>query len=165
MLDPTFERAVGRLRRLFETSAGAIELPTVVRAADSLLIDSAVRERSRAMRTVFADQSIATTRVAINDQLLAENFNRFDRFLFGELRGGGDRMPISAQELAARRAAAYLSQKFIFFACEHSELSRRRSIATFCSTSARSRASPTSPDRNSPCESPQPFPVLFGKSR
>src|SRR6266542_2153508 len=122
MLDPIFERAVIRLRRLFETSAGAIELPTVVRAADSLLVDSAVRERRRAMRTVFADQSIATIRVAINDQLLAENFNRFDRFLFGELRGGGHRMPISAQELPARRAAAYLSLAFIFFTCDHNKL-------------------------------------------
>src|SRR6266508_4249955 len=119
MFDPIFERAVGGLCRLFETSAGAIELPTVVRAADSLLVDSAVRERSRAMRAVLADQSIAAIRVAIDDQLLAENFNRFDRFLFGELRGGGHRMPISAQELAAGRAAAYLSQEFIFFACEH----------------------------------------------
>src|SRR6266542_5749417 len=71
------------------------------------------------MRAVLADQSITTIRVAINDQLLAENINRFDRFLFGELRGGGYRMPISSQQLAARRAAAYLSQKFIFFACEH----------------------------------------------
>ncbi len=119
MLDPIFERAVGGLRRLFETSAGAIELPAMVWTANSLLVNVSVSERRRPMRTVFADQSIATIRVAINDQLLAENFDRFDRFLFGELRGGGHRIPISAQELAARRAAAYLSQEFIFFPCEH----------------------------------------------
>ena len=42
MFDAVFERAVRRLRRLFETFARAIELPTVVRATNSLVIDAAV---------------------------------------------------------------------------------------------------------------------------
>ena len=42
MLDAVFERAVRRLRRLFETFARAIELPTVVRATNSFVVDAAV---------------------------------------------------------------------------------------------------------------------------
>ncbi len=60
------------------------------------------------MRTMLADQAVAPGLVAIDYQLLAENFDGSDRLFLGQLGGGGHRMPIAAQQLAAGRAAAYL---------------------------------------------------------
>src|SRR5581483_5962999 len=107
------------LGRLLEAFARAIEFPAVVRTANALLVDPAVGQRSGSVRAVLADQAVVAFFIAEDNQLFVENFHRADRFFLGELRRRRDRMPVPAQQLAAGRAAADLSEQFVFLGSEH----------------------------------------------
>src|SRR5262244_1436259 len=75
MLDSILERAPRRLRRLFETSTCAIELPAMIGTPNPLFVDPPVCERRGAMWTMFTDQTEVPFLVAIDDQFLAEKGN------------------------------------------------------------------------------------------
>src|SRR6185295_7926882 len=64
MLDLIFEPARLGLRRLLKTLAGAVELPTMIRAADPFLIDAAECQRRFAVRALLGDHAVATASVA-----------------------------------------------------------------------------------------------------
>jgi hypothetical protein len=59
---------------------------------------------------MFTDQTEVPLLVTIDDQFLAENFHGANGFFFGQFRCRGHRVPVAAQQLAARRAAAHLSE-------------------------------------------------------
>jgi hypothetical protein len=67
MFDPIFERAAYWLRRLLQAFACAVIFPTVIRTADTLVIDSPVRQGSQPMRAMFADQSVFSLLVTVNN--------------------------------------------------------------------------------------------------
>src|SRR5262245_24222321 len=67
VFDAFFERAARRFCRLFQTLAGAVKFPTVIRTADTLVIDSPIGQGSQAMRAMFADQSIFAMLIAVNN--------------------------------------------------------------------------------------------------
>src|SRR5215510_592210 len=78
VFDPFFERAASRFCRLFQTLAGAVKFPAVIRTADTLVIDSSVGQGSQAMRTMLSDQSVFALLVAVNNQFFAQNLDRPD---------------------------------------------------------------------------------------
>src|SRR5215470_9877037 len=92
----------------------------MIRTADPLFFNPTIGERCQAMRTMLAHQPVIGFFIAIDDQLLAKNFYRSDRFVFGQFRGSRYGVPITAQQLAARRATADLSQQFVFSSRQHS---------------------------------------------
>jgi hypothetical protein len=55
---------------------------------------------------MFANEPVLSRRITIDDQLFVQDLYGLDGFLFGKLPGGGNRVPIAAQQFAARRAAA-----------------------------------------------------------
>ncbi len=115
MFDLVFETAVDRFRRLFETFSRTVEFPTVIRAADAFAIDAAESQRSFSVRALFGDHTVAAALVAIDHQIFAHQPKRFDRLRLGQFAGADHRHPVAPQILAARRAAADLRQRFIFF--------------------------------------------------
>jgi hypothetical protein len=62
------------------------------------------------MRAVLADKTVVAAFIAIDDQLLPKDLHRPNRLLVRKLTGGLNRMPITAQQLAARRAPSHLSE-------------------------------------------------------
>ena len=55
MFDAVLERAVRGLGRLFQTPAGLIEFPTMIRAANAFFFNPALRQRRRTVRAMLAD--------------------------------------------------------------------------------------------------------------
>src|SRR5689334_6155813 len=120
------------------------------------------------MRAMLAHQPVIASLVSIDDQLLAKNFHRTDRFFLSQFRGSRHGVPIPAQQLTAGSATADLSQQFIFFTGQH-RLNFVIGGAACCapiffSAFARSRAFPTLPNPNSLCESHPPSLALSDKS-
>src|SRR5262249_38660815 len=100
--------AAVRLARLLQAAAFNVEQPAMVAAADAALLDLAVVERRAAMAAARIDQARPAGAVAEQDQLLAEHLD-------GARRGSGvgrhaHGMPVAAQQLAHRRAAADLGK-------------------------------------------------------
>src|SRR5262245_28640313 len=122
MLDSIFERAAGRLGGLFEAFTRAIEFPAMIGTPNPLFVDPSVCERRGAMRTMLTDQAVVPFLVAIDDQFLAENFHGANGFFFGQFSCRGHRVPVAAEQLAARRAAVHLSEELVFFARKHDRL-------------------------------------------
>src|SRR5262245_16734450 len=110
MLDSILDRAPRRLRRLFETSTCAIELPAMIGTPNPLFVDPPVCERRGAMWTMFTDQTEVPFLVAIDDQFLAESFHGANGFFFGQFRCRGHRVPVAAQPPSATCVAADLSE-------------------------------------------------------
>src|SRR5256885_2188438 len=63
--------------------------------------------------------SDAAQLVAEQHQALAEKAHEAGRLLGGQLLRHSDRVPVAPQHLAAWRAGAHLSKKFVFFLRQH----------------------------------------------
>src|SRR5215475_3352135 len=94
VFDSFFERAARRFCGLFQALAGVIKFPTMIRTSDTFVIDSPVGQGSQAMRAMFADQSIFALLIAVDNEFFAQNLDRPDGRLFGELPLGGNRVPV-----------------------------------------------------------------------
>ena len=81
MLDLIFISSLRRLGGLLETFPAGIVFPTVVGAADALIVHATEGERCRPMRTVFSDEAVPSFCVAVDDKFFAENFDRPDGLL------------------------------------------------------------------------------------
>ena len=58
-------RSVGIFKRLFDAPAAVIVFPAMVRAADTVVLDKTIVERSSAMRTVLADETVSAVGLSI----------------------------------------------------------------------------------------------------
>src|SRR5262245_49847744 len=63
VLDTVLVGAVRRLGWLLQATSRSVEFPTVIRAADALLIDVAVYERRPPMRAMLGDKSVSRFRL------------------------------------------------------------------------------------------------------
>ena len=113
-----FECAVARFGGLFQTGPTTVELPAVIRAAQSVRFGNAVRQRSSAMRAALRYQAHVACFGAIQRQVFAEHRHRLDGF-GNKLRQRRDGMPVPPQEGAHRRAQPNLCQPFICFSGQH----------------------------------------------
>src|SRR5581483_8182461 len=95
--------AIG-LAGLLEAAPLGVELPAVIAAADTVLLDLAVIKGGAAVAAARVQEAGAAVPVAEQDQILAQ-----DAHFSGDIGGVGgepDRMPVAPQQLAHRRAAA-----------------------------------------------------------
>src|SRR5581483_10891970 len=67
----------------------------------------------------LADHAVAPAAVAVDNQIFAEQAKGFHRLFIAELARARHRHPVTAQQLARRRAASDPRQGFVFFAREH----------------------------------------------
>ena len=88
---------------LLQALPALIELPTVIEAADALLLDRAAGQIGAAVRAMARDEPETAAEVFVERQVLAEEPHRLDRVVV-ELAGAGDRHPVAPQQIAHRRA-------------------------------------------------------------
>src|SRR5262245_19324127 len=69
VFDLVFKSALNGLSGLFKTLPGAVEFPTVIRAANAFLIDAAKSERSFAMRALLGNHTVAASPVAEHNKI------------------------------------------------------------------------------------------------
>src|SRR6185312_158048 len=79
--------------RLLEAIAFSIEMPAVIRAAQSAIFDVAVREIGAAMRTMPVEQAVMAALILIERQILTHQPHRLGRLLI-EFAGARDWPPI-----------------------------------------------------------------------
>ncbi len=124
-----FERAIGGLVRLLQALAGAVEFPTVIRAADTVGLRNSVEERCAAMRTRFLNQPKPAAAVFEEDERFAEQAHGLRPAVL-HLRGRGDRLPIAPHQRAHRGTRADAGQPFVLFLCQHdASLARRKRLS------------------------------------
>ena len=89
--------ATAGLPRLLQTASCDIIEPTVIKAPQSPILDSAVAEIRAAMRAMESDKSRTLLIVTEQDQLLAEYFNFDRRPAFGQFLSQSHWLPIPPQ--------------------------------------------------------------------
>ena len=111
-LDPAGERGVRRLSGHFQTLAGLVIQPAVVRAAEPVLLGDAKEQVHPAMGARGVDEPQLATRVTVEDEILAQEANRFGRVLL-QLCQPGDGLPVAAHQLAHRGSGTNLGQSIV----------------------------------------------------
>ncbi len=99
----------GVLVRLLDAAAGVVVAPAVITAAQPAFLDDAAGEVRAAVRAVPVDEAVGAGAIPVEREILAEQAHRLHRVVL-ELSDRGDRMPVTAQQLAHRRAGADLRQ-------------------------------------------------------
>lgn len=109
-----------RFGRCFQAAAVGGEFPAVEGAAHAIAFVARVLEVGAAMRALAVEQAVAARGVAPQDQVLSEQAHRLQRALGHrrvepglEFVEQGDRVPVAAQKLAARRVRADAGDQFI----------------------------------------------------
>ncbi len=121
--DPLVRRLL--FERPLEARAGrAVELPAVVRAANPVGLDEPEPERGAAMRAALGDAAERPVAGAQDDQILAQDADALLARFAAEFGGRAHRLPVTAQQRAARRAGADAREPFVLFVREHQKNSR-----------------------------------------
>ena len=81
-----------------------VEQPAVKRAAQAAVLQPAEREIGAAMRAGATDQAVAALLVPEDDEVFAEQPDRLDRPVAGELVDQRGRLPIAAHQRSRRLA-------------------------------------------------------------
>src|ERR1700722_4531771 len=89
------------LKRLMKASAGVVEQPAVVIAAQAALLDEAVRQVRAPVRAVLVDEPVVPALIAVQSQVLAQDAHRLHGLL-AELRRTRDGMPVTPQQFSHR---------------------------------------------------------------
>ena len=90
--------AVVGLGRRLQAFAVHVEQPAMKRAAQAAVFEPAVGEVGAAMRAGAADQAVAALVVLEDDEVFAEQPDRLDRPVAGQLVDQRGRLPIAAQQ-------------------------------------------------------------------
>src|SRR5690242_21782260 len=107
------------LKRLFDTSAASVVLPTVIGAANAISFDKAVVKRCAAMGTALANKTIAAVLVTIEQQVFAKYAHSLFRLFLSELDRRSDRMPIAPEQPPGRCSRPDPGEKMILFLSQH----------------------------------------------
>jgi hypothetical protein len=92
----------------------------VIRTSNAFVIDPPVGKRCEAMAALLGDKPVPRLRLAgperqaEHHELLAQELDRLDRLLLGQLAGHCHRMPVATQQLAGGSARSNPRQNFIF---------------------------------------------------
>src|SRR6185503_8005858 len=101
----------------------------------------AVIERCAAVGTVLAHQAVAAASIAIEQQVLTQDANSLLGLCAGELDGGGNRVPVAAQQVSGRGSGSDGGEQLILVFTEHVQRSCNKSCgqfrATICEAAAR----------------------------
>jgi hypothetical protein len=96
------------------------EFPTVIEAANTVVLDTAKHERGAAMHAQFFENADFAATVAKGDQILAEEPHiEWRPVRHGKLRGRTGRQPVAAHHAAHRHAGTDTSQQFVFGCSDH----------------------------------------------
>ena len=117
-LDLVLEADVLGLVGLVQAVARVAEFPAVIGTPDAVLGRDAVKQRRAAMRALFLDQAAAALTVAKQHQVLAEQAHAH-RPAVRQFRGGGDRLPVAAEQIAGRGSRANPGQQVVLFGRQH----------------------------------------------
>ena len=88
-----------------------------------MLFGDAVREVDAAMRAQPLEEPKRPRPVAVEDEVFAEQAHSLRRLVV-ELSGGGDGVPVTAHQLAHRRAGADLREFSVVLDAEHGQSPR-----------------------------------------
>src|SRR5260221_14292433 len=97
---------------------GLAEQPAVIGATQAALVRNAILQVDATVEAAIADEAEAAARVAIEDEILAENAHLADG-VFRQLHDGSDRDPVAPHQLAAGRAGSDTRQPVIHCFAEH----------------------------------------------
>src|SRR6185312_4024802 len=97
---------------LLEAASLNVEKPAVIDAAQPAILDAPVTEIGAAMRALQAEQTKAALVVAEQHQILAHDPYMKRRAARHDIARQGDRLPVAAHEVAARRTRPGLRQQF-----------------------------------------------------
>src|SRR5579871_4098694 len=110
---------LSRLERLFEAIASIVVEPTMIGAANPLLLDEPVVKGSASMGALLADESVPAIWRAKEDEILAKQAHTLLGVFDGEVARAAERLPIAAEKLPAGRARSYARQQLVFLLREH----------------------------------------------
>ena len=123
--------AFGLGRRL-QALSRHVEQPAVEGAAQAALLQPAVGEIGAAVRAGARDQAVAAVLVAEQHEVLAEQAQRLDRAISGELVNKRGRLPVAPHQLARGRAGAGAGDEIVLLGAQHAG-SPVRSFRDVCS--------------------------------
>ena len=109
--------AFRRLRWLLQAAPRGVVKPTMIETAQPAILYPAVTKIGAAMCAVEAEQAWPTALVAKQDQLLAQNPDRYR--CAAELLGKRDRMPVTAHESTTGSIRTGEGKQPIIFLGEH----------------------------------------------
>ena len=119
LLDVGAQVAVVGLRRRLQAFAVHVEQPAVKRAAQSAVFQAPVSEIGAAMRTVTADQAVASFVVLERDEVLAEKPHRLYRAVAREFVDERGRLPIAPHQRAGSGAGPGTGDEIVLFRAQH----------------------------------------------
>jgi hypothetical protein len=118
------ELVLDGLVELVDASAGDIELPTVVHAAESTFFVAAEEQRGAAVWTKFVQEPDPALGVAEGDEVLAQEPHAHRRVVgFADLARQQRRDPVSSHRVAHRTALSHPGDQLVFLARQHSRSS------------------------------------------
>src|SRR5215470_11169741 len=118
MLDFVFEVDFRTFKRLLYAFATGVVLPSMIRAADAVVLDESIVERYSAVRAVLADETVGATAVPVQHQIFTEDPQFLFWFLVAELGGCRHHVPVASEELACRSPRTDACEQFVFIATE-----------------------------------------------
>src|ERR1022692_3015105 len=116
--DPVAEIGVLALGWLFQALAVESEPPAVIAAADAVGVHHAVGQRGAAVRTALGDDAVPAGRGLVQRPVLAEQPHGLGRPGI-EILLERDRIPVTPQQRAHRRARPDAGQLYVLFDGEH----------------------------------------------
>src|SRR5678816_1389313 len=117
----SFEAGLRALKWLFDALAAAIVLPSVIRAPDAIFFDKSIVEGRPAVGAVLADETVISTLISEQHQILAQDSYLLFWFRVAELGCCCHNMPVAPQQLARRSFRTYACEQVVLFSTEHGD--------------------------------------------
>src|SRR5688572_16660014 len=115
MFDAVFEGTVDRLGGLLQTAAPYIIEPAMVAAADAILFDPSVFQRSAPMAAVKRQNAELAGAIAKQHELFRQQPNFDRRGFWFHFLAECHRPPVTSQHLPGRLPRTNSGQKFVLF--------------------------------------------------